>query len=48
MYGFSGSRQFKDFEDYLMPAGAFDALAKRQELPVAVPSKLRIVLERAM
>jgi hypothetical protein len=23
----SGLRQFKDFEDYLLPAGAFDALA---------------------
>jgi Tn3 transposase DDE domain len=34
----SGSRQFKDFEDYLMPASAFDALAKRQEFPVAVPA----------
>jgi hypothetical protein len=34
----SGSRQFKDFEDYLIPATAFDALAKRQELPVAVPA----------
>ena len=33
----SGSRQFKDFEDYLIPAAAFDALAKRQVLPVAVP-----------
>jgi hypothetical protein len=34
----SGSRQFKDFEDYLIPAAAFDALAKRQVLPVAVPA----------
>jgi hypothetical protein len=38
----SGSRQFKDFEDYLIPAAAFDALAKRQELPVAVPPNFEL------
>jgi hypothetical protein len=47
----SGSRQFKDFEDYLIPTAAFeelplcspfDALAKRQELPVAVPANFEL------
>jgi hypothetical protein len=38
----SGSRQFKDFEDYLIPAAAFGALAKRQELPVAVPANFEL------
>jgi hypothetical protein len=32
----SGSWQFKDFEDYLIPGAAFGALANCQELPVAV------------
>ena len=31
-----GSRQFKDFEDYLVPAGKFAALKTASELPLAV------------
>lgn len=31
-----GSRQFKDFDDYLMPAEKFTALQQSRELPLAV------------
>ena len=31
-----GSRQFKDFEDYLVPAGKFASLKQASELPLAV------------
>jgi len=31
-----GSRQFKDFEDYLVPAGRFSALLQANELPLTI------------
>lgn len=31
-----GSRQFKDFEEYLLPPGSFQALQKSNRLPIAV------------
>ncbi len=31
-----GSRQFRDFEDYLLPPAKFTALKKEQALPLAI------------
>jgi hypothetical protein len=31
-----GSRQFKDFEDYLLPTAAFEALLRSDSLPLVI------------
>ncbi|WP_345789168.1 hypothetical protein [Pseudomonas sp. LAMO17WK12:I10] len=35
----NGSRQFRDFEDYLLPPAKFAALKKEQALLLAIPFK---------
>ncbi|TEB12775.1 hypothetical protein Pmgp_00751 [Pelotomaculum propionicicum] len=41
----TGSRQFKNFEEYLLTAEAWDAMCQAGDLPVAVPTNIDLYLE---
>jgi hypothetical protein len=41
-----GSRQFKDFEDYLSPKERFNAMRSAKELPIDIDTYLSERLER--
>lgn len=41
-----GSRQFKDFEEYLVPADRFGRLLQAEELPLAVETDGEAYLQR--
>ena len=44
----AGSRQFRDFEDYLMPQPEFDRRLTQGELHVAVPTTAAAYIEERM
>ena len=43
-----GSRQFKDFEDYLIPAERFSNLKQSNELPLAVATHCDLYLHERL
>jgi hypothetical protein len=44
----AGSRQFRDFEDYLIPRGEFDRRLNKSDLHVSVPTSPKAYLEERL